>query len=62
MICGFVDLNVKVWNAQDGNCAANFSGHSKVVTSLIVVGNKLVTGSEDKTIKVKNLLTLSKKT
>ena len=49
-------MSIKVWSIKDQKCINTLSGHSKVVTCLQVVfglmNNYLISGSEDKTIKV----------
>lgn len=44
--------DIRVWDFDLGTTGTLRTGHSDNVTSIAVLGNKLVTGSKDKTIKV----------
>jgi F-box/WD-40 domain protein 7 len=45
---------IKVWNTDTWTCERTLEGHDDEVSSLVVHGDKLISGSYDNTIKVWN--------
>jgi len=53
IVSGGKDDKIKLWNYKTGSCQATFSGHKEAVRSLSLSSeNNIISGSEDKTIKV----------
>ncbi len=44
---------IKIWDLQSGECLKTLNGHSDYVLSVLIYkNNKLISGSEDKTLKI----------
>ena len=56
------DKIIKLWNLNNQQLIANFSGHTQAITSVIFNHNDtiLATASDDKTINLWNVKTLAK--
>ena len=56
MASGSSDQCIKIWDLADGVEVLTLTGHEQTVRSLLVVSStKLISGSEDKTIRVWNI-------
>jgi WD40 repeat protein len=51
------DKSIKIWSTESGECIQTLSGHTSLVSSLIISNDKkyLISGSWDRTIKVWNI-------
>jgi len=45
-------LPLTIWEIDTGECLQTLRGHSKAVYTVILCGDKLISGSSDNTIKV----------
>lgn len=47
---GSLDKTIKIWDLFTGECINTLSAHSRKITALTLIGNYLLSGSEDETI------------
>jgi len=47
------DTTIKIWDVQNFKCKRTLKGHEGIVHAVVVHGNKLCSGSSDKSIRVK---------
>jgi WD40 repeat protein len=52
LVSGGFDQSIRMWNVITGKCEKVFRGHTDWVYSLAVVGNQIISGSGDTTMKV----------
>jgi len=55
LVSGCLDGSIHAWDARAGKLLHVFTGHTAEVLDLTVFGNKIVSGSEDKTVRLWDL-------
>ena len=54
---GSKDGRIKIWNVEEGKCLKTLEGHTSAVYCIEVLDNgEIVSGSDDKTIRIWNLV------
>lgn len=46
------DHTIKVWDMRTGSCISTLKGHESPISTIAISENEVITGSEDKTIKI----------
>lgn len=48
---------IRVWDVASGSCSHKFDGHTRGITRLETIGNRLISGSHDQTVRIWDLAT-----
>lgn len=52
IVAGYTDAKIRVWDRTTGNYVKQLSGHAKEITSVAFCKDRIISGSNDCTIKI----------